>query len=144
MSPRSHLIGALVLTVVGALAVVGVILGTRGSVREHIHDNYTLVRADKQQRSSEYKAPGKPSAVAAAIASKWKPSERITDPSGFFLRYRNDMVVVTAAERGTGSRIFVDDERRGYSRWYPYVGGYWGTYSGPGERFRGGGPGAGK
>ena len=82
--------------------------------------------------------------MAASIAGKWKPAERLADPSGYFLRYRNDIVAVTAAPEGGGSRIFVDEERRGYARWYPYVGGYWGTYSGPGEGFRGGGPGAGK
>ena len=43
-----------------------------------------------------------------------------------------------------GSRIYVDDQRQGYNRWYPYIGGRWGTFSGPGETFRGGGPAAGK
>jgi len=132
------------LIVVGALALGAVVAGTRGSVREHVRGKYTLISTTNGGRSAEYSAPGKPSAVAASIASKWKPSERLTDPSGFFLRYRNDIVVVSAASEGTGSRIFVDDERRGYTRWYPYIGGYWGSYSGPGEGFRGGGPGAGK
>lgn len=144
MNPRRHLYGAIALILVGVLAVGAVTLGTRGSVREHVRDNYTLIKSDDRTRTAEYSAKGKPSAVAASIASKWKPSERLTDPSGFFLRYRNDIVVVTAGPEGQGSRIHVDDERRGYTRWYPYVGGYWGTFSGPGEGFRGGGPGAGK
>ncbi len=144
MTPRNHRIGAIALILVGILAVGAVTLGTRGSVRKHVGETYTLVSSDNRTRTTEYSAKGKPSAVAASIASKWKPSERLTDPSGFFLRYRNDIVVVTAGPEGQGSRIHVDDERRGYARWYPYVGGYWGTFSGPGEGFRGGGPGAGK
>ena len=143
MSWRNHAIGAVVLLVVGALALGAVVLGTRGTLREHLRDRYTLVRTTDGGRSAEYTSNDKPSAVAASIAGKWKPAERLSDPSGFFLRYRNDIVAVTAAEGG-GSRIHVDEERRGYTRWYPYIGGYWGTYSGPGEGFRGGGPGAGK
>ena len=144
MSWRTHLIGAVVLTVVGALALSAVILGSRGTLRDHLRENYTLVRTTDGGRSIEYTSDRKPSAVAASIADEWKPAERLADPSGYFLRYRNDIVAVTSATEGGGSRIFVDEERRGYTRWYPYVGGYWGTYSGPAEGFRGGGPGAGK
>jgi hypothetical protein len=140
-SRHALLAGALVL--VGLLATIAVVFATRGSVREHIKDNYTLVRTTDGGRSAEYRSDDRPSAVAASIAGKWKPSERLSDPSGFFLRYRNDIVAVTNAPDG-GSSIHVDDERRGYTRWYPYIGGYWGTYSGPGEGFRGGGPGVGK
>jgi hypothetical protein len=143
VSWRNHAIGAIALLVVGAVALTGVLLTTRGSVRDHLRDRYTLVRSTDGGRSIEYASDDRPSAVAAAIAGKWKPAERLADPSGYFLRYRNDIVAITAAAGG-GSRIFVDEERRGYTRWYPYVGGYWGTYSGPGEGFRGGGPGAGK
>ena len=142
---RRHLLGGGALILVGVIALGAVHFGTRGSVRQHVRDTYTLVESNDRDRSAVYSATGKPSAVAASIASKWKPAERLTDPSGFFLRYRNDIVVVTpAAEGERGSRIYVDEQTRGYTRWYPYIGGYWGTYSGPGESFRGGGPGAGK
>lgn len=143
MTWRNHLTGGVVLTVIGALALGAVFVSTRGTLRDHLGNTYTVVRTTDGGRSVEYSSDRKPSAVAASIAGKWKPAERLTDPSGYFLRYRNDIVAVSAAEGG-GSRIFVDDERRGYTRWYPYIGGYWGTYSGPGEGFRGGGPGAGK
>lgn len=143
MSWRNHFFGGLVLTIVGVLALGAVFATTRGTLRDHLRENYTLVRTTDGGRSVEYSSDRKPSAVAASIAGKWKPAERLSDPSGYFLRYRNDIVAVSAADGG-GSRIFVDDERRGYTRWYPYIGGYWGTYSGPGEGFRGGGPGAGK
>ena len=81
--------------------------------------------------------------MAKDIAGAWKPADRLNDPSAIFLRYRGDYVAITPDSAG-GSHIYVDDERRGYARWYPHVGGYWGTYSGPGEGIRGGGPGAGK
>ena len=144
MSSRRHYLGAGLLVLVGILALGAVHFGIRGSVRDHVKNTYTLVETSDGGRSAVYSARGKPSAVAASIASKWKPAERLTDPSGFFLRYRNDIVVVTPAAEGSGSRIYVDEQSRGYTRWYPYIGGYWGTYSGPGESFRGGGPGAGK
>ena len=41
-------------------------------------------------------------------------------------------------------RIEVANQRSGYNHFYSYVGGFWGTYSGPSASFRGGGPGAGK
>jgi len=63
--------------------------------------------------------------------------------SGVFLRYSKDYVGVVP-DRGGGSKIYVDDERRGYAHFYPFIGGFWGSYSGRGESFRGGGPGAGK
>lgn len=144
MTWRNHLIGAVALLVVGLLGFAAVGIATRGSLRDHLRDRYTLVRTTDGGRSIEYASDNRPSAVAGSIADAWKPAERLSDPSGFFLRYRNDIVAVTASPDGAGSRIFVDEERRGYARWYPYIGGYWGTYSGPGERFRGGGPGAGK
>ena len=144
MSWRNHALGATALILFGLLALGGVALATRGSVRDHLRDRYTLVSTSDSGRSAVYSSPERPSAVAASIADKWKPADRLSDPSGFFLRYRNDIVAVTAAPEGRGSRIHVDEERRGYTRWYPYIGGYWGTYSGPGEGFRGGGPGAGK
>ena len=143
MSWRGHAVFGVVLVVVGLLALGGVLLSSDGGVRDHLRERYTLVSTSDGGRSAVYSSTSRPSAVAAAIAGAWKPADRRSDPSGFFLRYRNDIVAVTPGTDG-GSRIYVDPERRGYTRWYPYVGGYWGTYSGPGESFRGGGPGAGK
>jgi len=92
-----------------------------------------------------YTSTRPPGDVAHSIASAWKPAERINDPGGYFLRYNSAIVAVTAAGAGqAGSKIYVDDQRQGYNRWYPYIGGRWGTFSGPGETFRGGGPAAGK
>jgi hypothetical protein len=139
------LIAALAAVGVGGVALVGLLFGTKGSVRSHIAGKYQRVEAESKGRSAVYTSSQPPGTVAQSIAGAWKPAERVNDPGGFFLRYRSAIVAVTAAAAGQqGSRIYVDDQRQGYNRWYPYVGGLWGTFSGPGETFRGGGPAAGK
>ena len=141
MSARTQLYLALAAIVLGGGALLALVVGTSGSVRGHIGDRYELVSSDGGSR--RYRSADPPSEVAADIAAEWKPAERLNDPSGYFLRYRDTIVAVTPTEAG-GSEIHVDDERRGYARWYPYVGGWWGTYSGGAEGTRGGGPGVGK
>ena len=145
MSPKVKLIAALAAVGIGGIALVGVLFGTKGSVRSHIAGKYQPVAAESRGRSAVYTSTQSPASVSRSIAGAWKPAERINDPGGYFLRYRSAMVAVTAAADGQpGSRIYVDDQRQGYNRWYPYIGGRWGTFSGPGETFRGGGPAAGK
>ena len=145
MSPKVKLLAALGAAGVGLAALLGVLFGTKGSVRDHISGRYQRVAAESQGRSAVYTSTQPPGAVAKSIAGAWKPAERINDPGGYFLRYRSAIVAITAAAAGqAGSRIYVDDQRQGYNRWYPYIGGRWGTFSGPGETFRGGGPAAGK
>jgi uncharacterized protein DUF4247 len=145
VSPKVKLIAALGAAGVGLVALFGVLFGTKGSVRSHIAGKYQRVEAESKGRSAVYTSSQSPGSVARSISGAWKPAERINDPGGYFLRYRSAMVAVTAAAAGqSGSRIYVDDQRQGYNRWYPYIGGRWGTFSGPGETFRGGGPAAGK
>jgi hypothetical protein len=145
VSPKVKLLAALGAAGIGLAALLGVLFGTRGSVRDHIAGKYQRVAAESQGRSVVYTSTQPPGAVAKSIAGAWKPAERINDPGGSFLRYRSAIVAITAAAAGqAGSRIYVDDQRQGYNRWYPYIGGRWGTFSGPGETFRGGGPAAGK
>ena len=145
MSPKVKLFAALGAAGLGLVALLGVLFGTKGTVRDHIAGKYQRVAAESQGRSNVYTSSQSPGAVAKSIAGAWKPAERINDPGGYFLRYRSAIVAITAAAAGqAGSRIFVDDQRQGYNRWYPYIGGRWGTFSGPGETFRGGGPAAGK
>jgi hypothetical protein len=145
VSPRVKLLAALGAAGIGLAALLGVLFGTKGSVRSHIAGKYQRVEAESKGRSAVYTSPQSPGTVAKAISGAWKPAERINDPGGYFLRYRSAIVAVTAAAAGQqGSRIYVDDQRQGYNRWYPYLGGRWGTFSGPGETFRGGGPAAGK
>ena len=145
MSPRVKLIAALAAAGVGGVAILGLLFGTRGSVRDYIGGRYQRVPAESAGRSVVYTSNQPPGEVARSISGAWKPAERINDPGGYFLRYGSAIVAVTALGAGqAGSKIFVDDQRQGYSRWYPYLGGRWGTFSGPGETFRGGGPAAGK
>ena len=141
MSARTQLYLALAAAAFGGVALVALLVGTSGSVRGHIDDRYE--RISTSDGSARYRSSDPPSEVAADIAGEWKPAERLNDATGYFLQYRNTIVAVTAAAEG-GSDIHVDDERRGYARWYPYVGGWWGTYSGGAEGTRGGGPGVGK
>ena len=128
---------------VGAMLLVG--CGLDASVRNYVQDNYRFEREERTRegRSLVYRSDQPPTRTAADIAGARTPADRRNTASGVFLRYSKDFVGVVPDGRG-GSRVMVDDERRGYSHFYPYVGGYWGTYSGPGESFRGGGPGGGK
>jgi hypothetical protein len=145
VSPKLKLVAALAAAGVGGVALVGLLAGTRGSVREYIAGKYQRVPAESKGRSVVYTSTQPPGTVARSIAKAWKPAERINDPGGYFLRYNSAIIAVTAAAAGqSGSRIYVDDQRSGYNRWYPYLGGRWGTFSGPAETFRGGGPAAGK
>jgi hypothetical protein len=132
---------AVALLVLGGGGLAALLL-TAGSVRGWVGERYTRVSSETGGRGVVYSSPKRPSVVAAEIADRWKPAQRLNDPSGVFLRYSDAVVAVTSS--GGGSRIHVDDPSRGYARWFPYLGGYWGTYSGPAETFRGGGPGAGK
>ncbi len=141
MNPRIKLFAALAAAGVGGVALLGLLFGTRGSVRDHIAGRYQRVPAESSGRSVVYTSAKPPGEVARSISGAWKPAERINDPGGYFLRYGSAIVAVTAAGAGqAGSKIYVDDQRQGYNRWYPYVGGRWGTFSGPAESFRGGGP----
>ena len=128
----------------GLVILVVLSMTTAGSVREHIRSTYRRTTVDDPALKGAlvYSSSDAPSKVVSDISKRWTPAERHTDAAGQFLRYRNDIVVVAPA--GGGSRIYVDETDRGYNRWYPYIGGYWGTYSGPGGGFRGGGPGSGK
>ncbi len=122
------------------LAMIALVLAVSGSPRDYVRKHYRYVSGDSH--SAVYAATVPPSSVVAAISSRHKPADRLTTPSGYFLRYHDLIVAVTGDPRG--SRIYLDDERTGYRRWYGYVGGTWGTYSGRGEGLRGGGPGVGK
>ncbi|HEY0454144.1 DUF4247 domain-containing protein [Actinophytocola sp.] len=133
------------LLIAGGLGAVGLIvllfafLGG-GGIRDHLNDNYRRVSGNGN--SIVYASDQKPTAVYESIRSAVSPADTQVDPQGYFLRYSGDIVAITAS--GTGSRIYLDDERRGYAHWFPFVAGVWGTGGGSGEVIRGGGPGAGK
>lgn len=139
MSLRTKLLVAGGLGGVGLIAIIIALLSI-GGIRGYLADNYKRVSAHGQ--SIVYSSPNKPKTVYEDIRDAQSPADTQIDPRGYYLRYSDDIVAITA--NGTGSRIYIDDERRGYAHWLPIVGGFWGTYGGAGEGFRGGGPGAGK
>jgi hypothetical protein len=141
MSGRGLRLLALVLVVAGIAGIVA--LTTRGSVRSHLLRTYEVVQRDGD--SYVLRSPDTVTRTAADIAAAWRPAERVVDPGGTFLRYSDDIVAVTPRAEG-GSTVHLDDEDRGYDRWFPYVVGFWGVggSGGPVGGTRGGGPGAGK
>ncbi len=141
MSGRGLKLLALLLVVAGIAGIVA--LTQRGSVRAHVLRTYQVVEQDGD--SYVLRSPDTVTRTAADIASAWKPAERLVDPGGTFLRYSDDIVAVTPRAEG-GSTVYLDDEDRGYNRWFPYVVGFWGLggSGGPVGGTRGGGPGTGK
>ncbi len=139
MTLRVKLILAGLVAVVG-LTAIGVAASRSGGVRGYLADHYT--RVSSHGDSAVYTATRGPGTVYNEIRSRHRPADTLVRPTGYYLRYSDDIVVVTAD--GRGSRIYVDDEDRGYGHWFPIVGGVWGTYRGSGDAFRGGGPGSGK
>ena len=141
MSGRGLKVLALVLVVAGIAGIVA--LTQRGSVRSYLLRTYDVVEQDGD--SYVLRSSDTVTRTAADISSAWKPAERLVDPGGTFLRYSDDIVAVTPRAEG-GSTVYLDDEDRGYNRWFPYVVGFWGLggSGGPVGGTRGGGPGTGK
>lgn len=139
MTLRAKLLLAGLVAVIG-LGALGLAASRTGGVRAYLADNYT--RVSSQGDSAVYTSARNPVAVFDDIRSRHRPADLLVRPDGYYLRYADDIVVVTAD--GPGSRIYIDDEDRGYAHWFPVVGGVWGTYRGSGDAFRGGGPGSGK
>lgn len=141
MSKRSLQVLAVVLVLAGIAGIVA--LTQRGSPREHVLKTYDVV--SQEDDSATLTSPDPVSETATDIRSAWKPADEIVDPGGTFLRYQDLVVAVTPRPEG-GSTIYLDDEERGYNRWFPYVVGFWGFggSGGPIGGTRGGGPGAGK
>ena len=149
---KKHAIIAAVMAGVGVLGLIFT-LTSHGSVRDHIAKTYRQVGTEKAPGTAGpdrkdtliYASSKSIRETTRDIVDHNKPADRRTTEAGAFLRYSDDVVsVVPPAKGATGSRILVDDEEGGYHRNYFFVGGFWGTYSGPAGSFRGGGPGAGK
>lgn len=142
---RRHTAIALALTVIGILGLVFA-FATFGSVRDHIRDTYVRTGTERVPGDDDptevYASQAPVSRTAQDITERYEPAERRITPAGVFLRYEDD--IVSIVQRPEGTRILLDDEDTGYRRGYAYLGGWWGTYSGRGEGFRGGGPGGGK
>lgn len=128
--------------------ILGLVLTLTGgnSVRDYVKENYRFTGTERVEGAGRdsllYASTRSPSKTAAEIADAHKPADRRVTESGVFLRYQDDVISVVPQPRG--SRVIVDDEEGGYRRNYFFVGGFWGTFSGRGQAFRGGGPGSGK
>jgi len=149
---KRHAILAILLAGAGVVGLI-LVFTSHSSVRDDIAKTYRKVGTEKapgkdgpQRKDTEIYASRKGvTQTARDISDEHKPADRRTTEAGAFLRYSDDIVSVVPPPQGsTGSRILVDDEEGGYNRNYFFVGGFWGTYSGPAGSFRGGGPGAGK
>lgn len=142
---RRHTVIALVLTGLGIAGLVAT-FATFGGVRDYIAGKYSREadeRVEGDRDATEvYASEQSVRETAADIAGEHKPADRRVTEAGVFLRYEKDIISVVPREEGT--RILVDDEDTGYRRGFVYLGGWWGTASGRGEGFRGGGPGGGK
>ena len=140
-----HKVIAGVLVGLGVLCLILAFTGTK-SVREYVAESFRPAgerTVEGSRRASLlYDSDKPPVATATQIADAVKPADRRTSPSGVFLRYEDDFVSVVP--RQGGSQVIVEDEDTGYRNSYFFLGGWWGTYSGRGESFRGGGPGGGK
>jgi hypothetical protein len=138
---------AIGLVLLGLLGIVG-IFACNESVEGWLSSECERSGTERDpngNRAERFRCPKPASRIAADLAEAHKPADRRSTPEGHFLRYADDMVgIVSDPDDAERSIAYISDERRGYGFFFPFVGGFWGSYTGPGERFRGGGPGGGK
>jgi hypothetical protein len=94
---------AAVLAVASALLLGG--CGVGNDVRDHLDDTYELQGTSGD--SATYLASAPVAGTAAAIAGAVPPAARAADAGSEYLRYENDIVVVSAAPNG--SSVLVED-----------------------------------
>ncbi|RZU31893.1 DUF4247 domain-containing protein [Blastococcus saxobsidens] len=127
-----------------ALALTAVVLltgcGSGGDVRGFLEDTYRLTDSDGD--TSVYSSSDPVGTTTAAIAEAVPPAERQADGGNEYLRYSDDIVIVSAAAAGSTVRVEDLDGR--------YRSGFF-AFLGPGFRpgspvgsGGGGGPGDGK
>lgn len=137
---RTRLVFAGLFVLLGLAAIIGSIASST-SAASYIKSHYRHVGAD--QGAQIYLSPKSITQTVQDISNADSPGDRRTTESGVFLRYPNSMVAVLV-NRGGGSKVEIADQRTGYTHFYGYIGGFWGSYTGPAGAFRGGGPGTGK
>ncbi len=141
-----HIAGGIAVIALGTFGIAG-ILASSGSVRSWLDSkcHYTGTSRDQNgHRARRYDCPGSASTIAHRLRDAHHPADQRSTPAGHFLRFRNQMVGLTAGAVAGRSIARLASERDGYGFFNNYVGGWWGSYGGPAERFRGGGPGGGK
>lgn len=140
MKTRTWFIFAAVLGLVGVIFTCFFFFS--GSPAGFVRSHYTRAAHYDSGRERAYTARQSPTAVASQITDDWTPAGKVVDGSGVYLRYSDDLIAIRS--RKHGSLITLSDFRYGYHHYYGHVGGFWVPIGGPGERFRGRGPGAGK
>lgn len=161
-----HVKLGIVLVVLGVVGLGGM-FACSSSIDSWLADHCTKGKVETDpggHRAQAWSCNGTPSKLAADLSKAHSPADRRSTPEGHFLRYRDRMIgvvpmtgatasadprgqVVRAVDAGGGDRrtkILDARERDGYGYFNGYVGGWWGSYGGRGEGFRGGGPAAGK
>ncbi len=130
-----------------ALALVGVLVAGTGlffgtfSPRGYVKDRYARSASHDIGRDAiAYTSSRPPSQVAKELTGAWRPADRYVDPSGYYLRYGDDSVVIRPL--AAGSLILLERMTTAYPRYHGTVGSGWGWSRG--STVRGGGPGAGK
>lgn len=112
--PTTVLLGALVGT---ALLVAG--CGVGGDVEDYVEDTYE--RVSRTGDSAVYRSPDPVGTTAAAIAAAVPPAARQADGAAEYLRYDDDVVVVSGAP--TGATVLVEDlDGRYRSGFYAFLG----------------------
>jgi hypothetical protein len=99
---------AAVTAVVAALLLGG--CGSDGPVRNHLDDAYELL--GESGDTATYLAPTAVGATTAAIAGAVPPAARGADGGSEYLRYDDDIVIVSAAPNGSSVRV--EDLDEGY------------------------------
>jgi len=130
------------LLIAGALMIAACNRST--DVRAYVKSAYTDCRETDTPPDLRCTSPHRTvRATADDIAGHVKPVDRLIQPTATFLRYQRQIVAITVADADRVT-VTVEDAERAYRNHYGYIAGWWGRYTGPGDTFRGGGPGSGK
>ncbi len=113
---RTRRTAALVVTVAVLVAGCG---GSDDDVRDHLEDTYE--RQSRQGDTSTYASDDPVGTTTAAIADAVQPTARQADGGAEYLRYDDDIVVVSATAGGSSIRI-EDLDGRYRSGYYAYLG----------------------
>lgn len=93
--------------------------GSGGDPEDFIRDTYSASGSDSDGDS--YSSPDPVGTTTSAIADAVPPAARESDGGSEYLRYDDDIVIVTAAS--SGSTVRVEDVDGRYSRgYYSYLG----------------------
>lgn len=95
--------GRALLAVLLAMLLAG--CGIGGDVRDFVDDTYTL--QDRFDDTAVYTSPDPVGTTTATIANAVEPAARAADGGSEYLRYDDDIVIVSAA--ATGSSVRVED-----------------------------------